>query len=229
MKEVYNHRQVIVNKPWGYEYLMYENDQVAMWLLHIANGQQTSMHCHPIKTTGLVLLKGEAELSFLADKKLICAPEKQMIRRGLFHSTKAVSDGGIFMLEIETPNDKNDLVRLSDEYGRADSGYETSDHEMTKTNECVWLEDPELNELHEYNVNGAKLTVERSNDIELLNKKNDNDIIVFLRGGLGKHIDGRKHLATMPGDVGRVGIVKKVAREMDFLEEHTTILTIPVE
>ena len=152
-----------------------------------------------------------------------------MIRRGLFHSTKAVSDGGIFMLEIETPNDKNDLVRLSDEYGRADSGYETSDHEMTKTNECVWLEDPELNELHEYNVNGAKLTVERSNDIELLNKKNDNDIIVFLRGGLGKHIDGRKHLATMPGDVGRVGIVKKVAREMDFLEEHTTILTIPVE
>jgi quercetin dioxygenase-like cupin family protein len=229
MKEVYNHRQVIVNKPWGYEYLMYENDQVAMWLLHIANGQQTSMHCHPIKTTGLVLLKGEAELSFLADKKLICASEKQMIRRGLFHSTKAVSDGGIFMLEIETPNDKNDLVRLSDEYGRADSGYETSDHEMTKTNECVWLEDPELNELHEYNVNGAKLTVERSNDIELLNKKNDNDIIVFLRGGLGKHIDGRKHLATMPGDVGRVGIVKKVAREMDFLEEHTTILTIPVE
>ena len=229
MKEVYNHRQVIVNKPWGYEYLMYENDQVAMWLLHIANGQQTSMHCHPIKTTGLVLLKGEAELSFLADKKLICASEKQMIGRGLFHSTKAVSDGGIFMLEIETPNDKNDLVRLSDEYGRADSGYETSDHEMTKTNECVWLEDPELNELHEYNVNGAKLTVERSNDIELLNKKNDNDIIVFLRGGLGKHIDGRKHLATMPGDVGRVGIVKKVAREMDFLEEHTTILTIPVE
>jgi quercetin dioxygenase-like cupin family protein len=229
MKEVYSHRRVIVNKPWGYEYLMYENDEVAMWLLYIANGQQTSMHCHPTKTTGLVLLKGEAKLSFLADKKLICAPEKQMIRRGLFHSTKAVSDGGIFMLEIENPNDKNDLVRLADKYGRADSGYETSDHEIPKTDECIWLEEPEINEVHEYNVNGIKLTIERSNDIGSLNKKNDNDTIIFLKGGLGKYIDGRKHLATMPGDVGKAGIVKKVAHEMDFLEEHTIFLTIPEE
>jgi hypothetical protein len=59
-----------------------------------------------------------AELSFIADKK-ISAPEKQMLRRGLFHSTKRFSEGGIFMLEVETPKDKNDLVRLDDEYGRA--------------------------------------------------------------------------------------------------------------
>jgi mannose-6-phosphate isomerase-like protein (cupin superfamily) len=229
MQKMHNHRQVVVKKPWGYEYLMYENDQVALWLLHIACGQQTSMHCHPTKTTGLVLLKGEAELSFLADTKAIRAPEKQMIRRGLFHSTKATSAGGIFMLEIETPNDKNDLVRLSDEYGRASIGYENSDHETTKTEECVWLEEPaDLGGVNEYFIDGIRLTVERSNEIGLLDNKNDDDILIFLRGGLGKHVDGRKHLATIPGDVGRAGVVKRVAREMEFFEENTLILTLPL-
>ena len=68
-KNTYNHKGVVIDKPWGYEYLVYENQHVALWLLHIAQGQQTSMHCHPTKTTGLVLVQGEAELSFLADKK----------------------------------------------------------------------------------------------------------------------------------------------------------------
>ncbi len=229
MIEKYNHRGVVVNKPWGYEYLMYENNKVAMWLLYIAPGQQTSMHCHPTKTTGLVLLKGQAELSFLADKKLISAPEKQMIRRGLFHSTKAVSKEGIFMLEIENPNDKNDLVRLSDEYGRAHSGYETSDHEKPKTESCVWIREPNLDKVEEYFIDEVKITVECSNKIESLNLKNPNDILIFLRGGLGKYIDKRKHLATIPGDVGRAVIIKKVSGEMDFLEEDTLILTIPVK
>ena len=41
-----------------------------------------------------------------------------MIRRGLFHSTKAISDEAL-IFEIETPKDKHDLVRLNDSYGRA--------------------------------------------------------------------------------------------------------------
>jgi mannose-6-phosphate isomerase-like protein (cupin superfamily) len=228
MQKTHNHRRVVVNKPWGYEYLMYENDQVALWLLHIARGKQTSMHCHPTKTTGLVLLQGEAELSFLADKKTIRAPEKQMIRRGLFHSTKATSDGGIYMFEIETPNDKNDLVRLSDEYGRASAGYENSTHEVDKSSECVWIDEPEAGRVNEYQINGVRFIVERSSEIELLNQKNDDDILIFLRGGLGKFVDQRKHLATIPGDVGRAGVVKRVAREMEFLEDNTLILTLPL-
>ena len=59
--------KTIVKKPWGYEYLVYENDKVGLWFLHITKDQQTSMHCHPNKTTGLILLDGEAEVSFLSD------------------------------------------------------------------------------------------------------------------------------------------------------------------
>jgi mannose-6-phosphate isomerase-like protein (cupin superfamily) len=227
MKNTHSHKSVVINKPWGYEYLVYENQHVALWLLHIAHGQQTSMHCHPTKTTGLVLVQGEAELSFLADKKLIKAPEKQMIRRGLFHSTKAVSPNGIFMFEIETPNDKNDLVRLSDKYGRASSGYEGGEHERIKDEDCVWIEEPSDGQQRAYKAHGTAFTVECTSKIDALREKPDDDILIFLRGGLGKHVDGRRHLATIPGDVGRAKIVKQVAHEMEFLEEDTLILTIP--
>ena len=82
--------------------------------------------------------------------------------------------------------------------------------------------------MNEYFIDGIRITVELSNEIGLLNKKNDDDILIFLRGGLGKHVDGRRHLATIPGDVGRAGVVKRVAREMEFLEENTLILTLPL-
>ena len=227
MKNMYNHKGVVIDKPWGYEYLVYENQHVALWLLHIIQGQQTSMHCHPTKTTGLVLVQGEAELSFLADKKTIRAPEKQIIRRGLFHSTKALSPDGIFMFEIETPNDKNDLVRLSDAYGRASSGYETAEHERPKSADCVWIEEPNNGQSNFYHAHGTDFTVECTSDMKALSNKSDNDILIFLRGGLGKHVDGRRHLATIPGDVGRVNIVKQVAHEMEFLEADTLMMTIP--
>ena len=62
---------VEVKKPWGFEYLMYGNDQVALWYLHLNAGAATSLHCHPRKKTGLVLLSGKAEVSFSNAKSLM--------------------------------------------------------------------------------------------------------------------------------------------------------------
>ena len=117
----------IVKKPWGYEYLYYQNDFVGVWLLHLEKDHVTSMHCHPNKNTGLILLDGSVEVSFLTSSQILTSPHKLMIRRGLFHSTKAISDNGAFLFEIEAPKDKRDLVRISDSYGRAKTPYESSD------------------------------------------------------------------------------------------------------
>ena len=57
-----DYTEVMVTKPWGYEYLMYQNEDIAIWSLHIDYGKQTSLHCHPRKKTGLILLSGEAEV-----------------------------------------------------------------------------------------------------------------------------------------------------------------------
>ena len=219
-----NHKTVVVRKPWGYEYLAYENEHVALWILHIRAGERTSLHCHPTKSTGLVVVSGTAEINFIADSRIITAPGKQMIRRGLYHQTHAITD--TIMFEIETPVDKNDLVRLTDNYGRTATGYEGTEFQLPKSNECLWISEPELGTKHHYAQGDCRITVETVTDIDILNNKNDSDLLMFLRGGLIKNVDGREHLVTAPGDVGLASVVQQVAQEMDGFAPHTVVMTI---
>lgn len=217
-----NHDTVIVRKPWGYEYLVYKNTDVALWLLHINPGERTSMHCHPNKSTGLVVLDGTAEINFIADSKQLHAPAKQMIRRGLFHQTHAVSDTPVLMFEIETPVDKDDLVRLHDNYGRKNSGYEDSKFELPKTTDCLWIDSVSQT----YSFANRLITVELVSDNNILDNKNPTDIIVFLQGGVVKTVNHRKHNVIKPGDVGIVQVVQQVAKEMDGFTQDSIIMTI---
>lgn len=221
-----SYESTIVKKPWGYEYLAYENEDVGLWFLHIDKDQQTSMHCHPKKTTGLVLLDGEAEISFLADKRVISSLDKVMIRRGLFHSTKALSEGGAFIFEIETPKEKHDLVRLNDSYGRASKPYEDSSFESHKTQECLWIEEPSLGESINYKFANCNLLIETIDSIDVINNKSDKDLIMFLKGGLQRNIDNAQHLVTIPGDVGYGEIIKQVSAQLDGVASKTIIMTI---
>lgn len=219
-----DYTNVIVNKPWGYEYLVYENEEIALWHLHINQGESTSMHCHPKKTTGLILLNGQAILSFLADKRIIEAPDKVMIRRGLFHQTKALSEGGVDLFEIETPNDKSDLVRLKDNYGRENKAYETT--VVKKDNKCLWVEENLHLQMHNFkNCNIRVEKIKRISDISCYTHEEDH-IIVFLKGGLVRNIDGKEHLVTVPGDVGFRKVIDQVASELDGVAENTLIMTI---
>jgi len=216
----------IVKKPWGYEYLAYENEDVGLWFLYIAPGQSTSMHCHPKKTTGLVLLDGKAEVSFLADKRELESLDKVMIRRGLFHSTKALSDSGAFVFEIESPKDKHDLVRLNDQYGRASKTYEDSTFEEKKTNDCLWITEPELGNSDSYQFFNCNLKIETIDDINVINEKADTDLIMFLKGGMVRNLDGNSHCVTIPGDVGFANVIKQVSHQLDGVVTGTIIMTI---
>ena len=119
------YKNLVVTKPWGSEYIACENNTTATWLLKIKKNHKTSLHCHPKKKTGFIILDGkvEVELGFYEKVKLK-APSKLMIRPGLFHSTKALSKNNATILEVETPIDKNDLVRFKDNYGRENRSYE---------------------------------------------------------------------------------------------------------
>ena len=220
------YEKTIVNKPWGHEYLAYENEDVGLWFLKIKKNHQTSMHCHPKKTTGLVLLDGVAEISFLADSRVLSSLDKVMIRRGLFHSTKALSDDGICLFEIETPVDKHDLVRLNDKYGRSTKPYEDSKFEESKDDKCLWIEDPELGDSNEYEFSNCKLVVETVDDLNVINNKKDDDLIMFLKGGMVRNVDDKNHCVTVPGDVGYGRIIKKVSNQLDSLKSNTIIMTI---
>jgi hypothetical protein len=220
-----SHSKNIVKKPWGYEYLAYENENVGLWFLNIKKNQSTSMHCHPTKTTGLVILDGIAEVSFLSDKRILQGLDKVMIRRGLFHQTKALSEEAL-VLEIETPKDKDDLVRLSDMYGRESKPYEDDSFEYPKESNCLWIEEPKLHQSYTYEFGNSSITVECIDSVDALLSKEDSDLIMFLKGGLIRYIDNRSHLVTIPGDVGFANIIKQVSSQLDGVSKETIILTI---
>ncbi len=114
----------VVLKPWGYEFLVFENEHVAIWFLYLGGGHSTSMHCHPEKRTSLIVLEGEAQCSFFNHRENLQEIGSVQIDKAVFHSTKSISETGIKLIEVETPPNKTDLVRLNDEYGRQSQGYE---------------------------------------------------------------------------------------------------------
>jgi len=213
------YEKTVVKKPWGYEYLVYQNDKVALWFLYIGSEQQTSMHCHPNKTTGLILLDGEAELSFLTNTVNVKPVTKVMIRKGLFHSTKAISENGACVFEIETPVDKHDLVRLDDKYGREGTPYEDSTFETPKAEDCLWINDSDS----DYNFSGCSLKVEVIDSVNKFNKKDDEENIIFLRGGI-KTDNG--NFVAQAGDVVSSTIIKKLIKLFTIVSDNTIIMTI---
>lgn len=119
-----SYRDKVVIKPWGYEFLMLENELNAVWVLFIKKGFSTSMHSHLEKKTSLIILSGCAMTNTFSQRSYLRGGDTIIIDKGVFHSTKALSDDGVFLLEIETPPLKTDLLRLEDRYGREMHGYE---------------------------------------------------------------------------------------------------------
>ena len=127
-----DYRDRVVLKPWGYEYLIFQNEHVAAWRLHIKHGHSTSMHCHPLKKTCLIVLSGHALCNTFYRRNYIKGMGAVIIEKGVFHSTQALSDEGIDLIEIETPPNKTDLVRFNDAYGREQTGYESESYMQTE-------------------------------------------------------------------------------------------------
>lgn len=119
-----NFNNLVVTKPWGYEYLIFKNPETEIWNLSIKYQRSTSMHCHPNKKTALVVLSGRALFSTINESWELLPHDAMVIDAGTFHSTQSLSKEGLVLLEFETPPMKHDLLRLEDKYGRARKGYE---------------------------------------------------------------------------------------------------------
>ena len=75
----------MVKKPWGYEYLIFAYETIAVWILYLKSGAETSMHCHPGKMTSLVVLEGQVNCSTITE---------QLIR--------GAGDGSVYVSDTDT-------------------------------------------------------------------------------------------------------------------------------
>ncbi len=228
----YDYANVIVKKPWGYEYLVFENEYVSIWMLHISRTQKTSMHSHPKKITSLLLLSGNATLSHLSEEIELKPLDGVVIEKGVFHSTEAssllsvkpVSQNGIWVMEIESPPEKNDLIRLEDKYGREGKSYEDSDSVVFEPTECLKLNTPEENRIFSTMFLDYIITVRNGVLIDEKYFKGSNTL--FVPVGLSSTTKAKKSMLR----IGEVLTQKDIFKEdMSADLDNFTILTIELE
>lgn len=108
-----------VPKPWGHEVIWAHTERYVGKVLHINAGHALSVQYHERKDETVYLLSGELIYwvkvgDELRDMKLKVG-EAFRITPGTVHYMEAVTDCDV--LEASTP-DLDDVVRLSDRYGR---------------------------------------------------------------------------------------------------------------
>ena len=139
------------------------------------------------------------------EKKILKAPDKLMIRPGLFHSTKALSKKDSIVLEIETPINKNDLVRYKDNYGRENKPYEGK-KKMKKLNDEILFKIPKKFGCNIYRYKNLRITIEKVKSIKKLIKNRKKDTIFgILSGGL---VNKNKKYVLSAGDIVRTNTIK---------------------
>jgi len=214
MKEIdsfYNNR--VVFKPWGYEYVVYRNlNHLSVTLLNIKYKKTTSLHCHPKKKSGFILLSGKALFQLGLWKKrseIHSSPSKRMIAMGLFHSIKALSKDGLLALEFETPVNKNDLVRFKDKYGREEKSYEGKKFTKNIEPQFVRFKKPRFKKNQFYKINKTKISLEVHKNFKWLLKNKASTIFAILDGAV-QDKKGRKVLSY--GDIVRTNDLRELSK-----------------
>ena len=202
----------IVNKPWGYEYVVYRNaNHLSVTLLSIDYEKTTSLHCHPNKKSGFILVGGKALFQLGLWKKLSevpSSPSKRMIARGLFHSIKSLSKNGLLALEFETPVNKNDLVRFKDNYGRQQKSYEGKKFTKNIGSKFIKFKKPRLGKKQIYRINNVKISLEVHKNFKKLLKNKKSTIFAILDGAI---IDRFGRSVLSYGDIIRTNDLKTLS------------------
>lgn len=178
----------VVTKPWGYEYVIFNNKKkLAITFLKINHGHKTSLHCHPQKKTGFIILSGKAQVQigiYKKNKKNFASLSRLVFRAGLFHSLKALSKKGVYALEFETPYKKKDLVRFEDNYGRQKKDYEGK--KFTKNIDSTFLKfkKPKIGKKNNYTFGNLDISIEVTKNLKNLKKKDDKSTCAILNGNL---------------------------------------------
>jgi rfaE bifunctional protein nucleotidyltransferase chain/domain len=209
-----NYKNKVNEKPWGKEYLAYQNKQIGIWILHINKDQETSLHCHFKKDTILMPLHGTFKINLYDRFELLNMFECLYIPKKTFHGLHSYIEDGIIMeIEVYTEQieytDKNDLLRIKDIYVRDKNNYETSVNErVPNKNEIM-----DFNEENNYIFKDTEITILKTQTLDNIKFKYDK--IILLQGML--YSDEKKFTA---------GSFIEPSGDFSFLTENIEILCI---
>lgn len=218
-----------VLKPWGFEFELLATPSASVWCLHIRKNLATSLHCHPFKKTGYLVVSGCVEIEFLSSKLILNAGQKINFRPGLFHKTTALAENTI-VFEIETPKNKQDLIRLEDNSGRTNSKYETKKESLIRIlKKEVMKEYFIVNDDDRCMKVGKSLlkimSVKKGSFIEFM-ESNQNLILMLIDGGLPtieNFASDQKIFLASSGDVISTANIRRLSILIDPQAEFSAI------
>lgn len=111
-----------MRKPWGREHEVYKTAGSCAWELSLNADSETSMHCHTTKTVVFLVLQGHLDIETLNEVRTMAVGGALVVEPGVFHRVKTLY--GATLVEVESPPNRNDIVRLEDRYGRQGKPYE---------------------------------------------------------------------------------------------------------
>jgi mannose-6-phosphate isomerase len=112
-----------VEKPWGYELVYAATDRYAGKVIFIKAGEELSLQFHRKKDETIYVQSGRVEFEIgdpgkPVDTEVIAPGRAFHLAAGTVHRIRALEDTVI--LEVSTP-EFDDIVRLEDKYGRAET------------------------------------------------------------------------------------------------------------
>jgi mannose-6-phosphate isomerase len=112
-----------VEKPWGYELVYASTDRYLGKILFIRAGEQLSLQFHKEKDETIYVQSGRVEFEIgepgkPVDNEVVAPGRAFRLEPGTVHRMRALEDA--ILLEVSTPN-ADDVVRLEDRYGRAET------------------------------------------------------------------------------------------------------------
>jgi D-beta-D-heptose 7-phosphate kinase/D-beta-D-heptose 1-phosphate adenosyltransferase len=208
-----NYLNKVNDKPWGKEYLAYQNRQIGIWILHVNKDQETSLHCHFKKDTILLPLYGCFRINLYNSFHILNLFESLYLPRNTFHGIHSYVDDGILMeIEIYTEHieytDKNDLLRIRDIYNRDKNRYETS----VKEREPEEKETMEFRHPNRYFINKTEISILKIQDLDEIK---ESEKIILLEGSL--YSDGKRITS---------GSFLDLTKEHSFLTDSIDVLCL---
>jgi len=117
-------RQEHIDKPWGWEQIWAKTDQYVGKILFVRAGCALSLQFHNEKDEAWYFQSGRAEIELavagdaVTNREVVGPGVAFHLKPGTVHRLRAIEDTIVF--EVSTPQ-LDDIVRLKDLYGRADS------------------------------------------------------------------------------------------------------------
>lgn len=216
-KKKLNYTNSVIKKPWGEEYIIFnKGKKICITYLKIKKNFSTSLHCHPQKKTGFLILKGVAEVQVGIYKKNIKKYQPMSIlvlRPGLFHRIKASENSDLFALEIENPFIKSDLVRMEDRYGRNKKGYESLKFSREFTSNDIKFSTPKINKKNTYKLNGINIEISYFKNFKHLKSYDDKSVSIILDG---KMVSKKNSTVITSGEIVKSFTLKKLNKFFDI-------------